>query len=156
MPCVRTPIIPHYQTPMTEDSSTTVGRIGTQLLACARSPGAAIALITVLAVAVDPVAAQSSSTIGSELCGTSLETGIGIVGGIVGGLGFVAGILFTARSGFKFMNANTSDQRRTAKQSLMYSLGGTALVILAVLGPTLLNNIIDPLGIQFSNCVMPF
>lgn len=142
---------------MTEDSTTTVGRIGTKLVAMARSPGAAIALVTLLAVAVDPVAAQSSgSAIGSELCGTKLADGIGIVGGIVGGLGFVAGILFTARSGFKFMNANTSDQRRTAKQSLIYSLGGTGLVILAILGPSLLNNIIDPLGIQFSDCVMPF
>jgi len=136
--------------------STTVQRIGTQLFSWARSPGAVIALVTVLAVAVDPVAAQSGSAIGNELCGTSLETGIGIVGGIVGGFGIVAGILFTARSGFKFMNANTSDQRRAAKQSLVYSLGGTALVILAVLGPALLNNIIDPLGIQFSNCAMPF
>lgn len=112
-------------------------------------------MLALLVLAADPVAAQSD--VGEIYCDTGVDTGISILFGALAGLGLPATALYVGRSGLSYMQAGGNPERKNAaKQKLVMSGVGFAIIVLALLSPELIDNVGSQMGFSFSDCVKPF
>jgi len=108
-----------------------------------------------LVVAVGPAAAQSQ--IGNVYCNTGVATGIDLVFGAIAGLGLPATGFYTGKAGLSYMRAGGNPEKKNdAKEKLVMSGIGFGIVVLALISPTLIDNVGSQMGFGFSDCVKPF
>lgn len=108
-----------------------------------------------LLVAVGPAAAQSD--LGSVWCGTGVDTGITIAVGAMAGLGLPWTIFSIVQAGIAYERAGGNPEKRNeAKEKLVKSAVGFAIITLAVLSPAIINNIGSQMGFGFADCMNPF
>lgn len=101
--------------------------------------------------------ATAQSDVGDVYCGTGVETGISIVFGAIAGLGLPATGYYLAKSGLDYMRAGGNPEKKnTAKEELVMSGVGFAIIVVALISPELIDNIGSQMGFSFSDCVKPF
>ncbi|WP_209309578.1 pilin [Haloarcula amylovorans] len=101
--------------------------------------------------------AMAQTSVGSVYCGTPVETAISLVFGAIAALGMPAAMFFTGRSGLSYMRATGNpNQQNQARQDLILSVTGLAIVFLALIAPEIISKLGSELGFSFSSCVNPF
>ncbi|WP_257300547.1 pilin [Haloarchaeobius sp. FL176] len=109
-----------------------------------------------LIVGVAPVLAAPDD-VGTVYCDTGVETGIDLVFGAVAGLGLPATGYYMSKGGLSYMRAGGNPEKKNqAKERLVMSGVGFAIVVLALLSPELVDKIGSQMGFGFSDCVKPF
>ncbi|WP_440992398.1 pilin [Haloarchaeobius baliensis] len=109
-----------------------------------------------LIVGVSPVLAAPDD-VGNVYCDTGVETGIDLVFGAVAGLGLPATGYYMSKGGLSYMRAGGNPEKKNqAKERLVMSGVGFAIVVLALLSPELVDKIGSQMGFGFSDCVKPF
>lgn len=104
-----------------------------------------------------PVGTGTAQQIGSTYCETGVESLIPIIYGMIVALAFPLFGYSLAKSGLQYMNAGANPERKNrAKESLTASGAGFLIVLVALVSPSLLDDIARQLGFAISDCVMPF
>lgn len=101
--------------------------------------------------------ASAQSDVGNVYCGTGVETGISIVFGAIAGLGLPATGFYVTSAGLSYMRAGGNPEKKNkAKEKLVMSGIGFAIIVLALISPELIDNVGSQMGFNFSECVKPF
>lgn len=116
-----------------------------------------VPLVMVVLLLTVPVGAASAQEVGETYCDTGAEELIPVIYGMIVAIAFPIFGYSMAKAGIQYMNAGANlDRKDRAKESLTSSGAGFMIVLVALISPSLLNDIAAQIGFEISGCVMPF